>query len=121
MPEMIVCPDSSSSRTLNVGSSRWNRDSALLKLALSARLLGATARLITGSGTFIDVIATLTSPDVNVSPDLQSTPKSATISPALASATSSMSSLCIRTSRGTLSFFPVDVFTMLAPLAIVPW
>ena len=121
MPLMIVWPDSSSRRTLNVGSSRWNRESALLKLALSARDLGDTARLITGSGTRMEVIATFVPGSANVSPLVQSTPKSATISPAFASTTSSSSSECMRTKRGTFSFFPVLVLTITPPFAIVPW
>ena len=106
---------------MNVGSSRWKRESALEKPADSERAFGATARDITGSGTFIEVIARLTVPSVKVSPDLHSTPKSATISPADASFTSSISSECMRTSRGTLSFLPVDVFTSELPFAILPW
>jgi hypothetical protein len=37
---------------------------------------------MTGDGTNIDVIARLTVPSVNVSPELQSTPKIAQMSPA---------------------------------------
>lgn len=42
--------------TRKVGSSFWKRLSAFEKLAEASRVLGITARLITGSGTFIDVI-----------------------------------------------------------------
>ena len=43
---------------------------------------GCTANDITGSGTFMEVIVYLTDPSVNVSPDAQSTPNTATICPA---------------------------------------
>jgi hypothetical protein len=61
---------------------------------------------MTGSGTCIEVIDQARwSPSVNVSPDAQSTPKSATMSPAEASVMSSISSECMRTRRPTFTFF----------------
>ena len=42
----------------------------------------STVRLMTGSGTNIDVMATLSVPSVNVSPELQSMPNIAMMSPA---------------------------------------
>lgn len=44
---------------MKVGSSLWNRLSALEKLPAASRVLGRMARLITGSGTFMDVIVYL--------------------------------------------------------------
>ena len=46
-------------------------------------------------------------PSVKVSPDEHSTPNMAQISPAPMLSTSSISSLCILTNLGTLTFFPV--------------
>jgi hypothetical protein len=60
---------------------------------------------MTASGTWIEVIDISTVPSVKVSPELQSTPNSATMSPAPASSMSSISFECIRTSRPTLTFF----------------
>ena len=62
---------------------------------------------ITGSGMCIDVMATLMLPSVNVSPEAQSTPKSATMSPAFVSSMSCISSECIRMRRPTFTFLPV--------------
>ena len=74
MPLMMVCCDSSSWWTRNVGSSFVKRLSALEKLASVARSFGATASEMTAAGTCIDVSVTLTLPSVNVSPELASTP-----------------------------------------------
>jgi hypothetical protein len=60
-------------------------------------------------------------PSVKESPVAQSTPKSATISPALATDTSSISSECMRTSRGTLIFLPLLMCTTTSPFLITPW
>ena len=77
---------------------------------------------MTASGTCIDVIVMLTLPSVNVSPDEQSTPNSATMSPACASVMSFISFECMRTRRGTLTFFWfAEQLTMKSPLAILPW
>lgn len=46
---------------------------------------GETANDTTGSGTFIEVMVYFTDPSVNVSPDAQSKPNTATIWPAWAS------------------------------------
>ena len=53
MPEMIVCPDSSSVRTRNDGSSCARRLSAMPIFSWSALVLGSTATWITGSGKII--------------------------------------------------------------------
>lgn len=65
-----------------MGSSFVNRFSALLKFPLCSLALGATANDMTGSGTDIEVIASLVVPLVKVSPEAHSTPNMATISPA---------------------------------------
>ena len=67
------------------------------------------------------VMARLCFPSVKESMDEHSTPKSATTSPALTSLTSSISSLCMRTRRGTLIFFPVFTLTSHSPFFTVPW
>ena len=46
-------------RTLKVGSSFWNRLRALEKLPEASRVFGMMARLITGSGMFMDVMVYL--------------------------------------------------------------
>jgi hypothetical protein len=77
---------------------------------------------MTGSGTNIDVIATLSSPSVKVSPELQSMPNIATMSPASAlESMSSISSECMRTRRPTLCFLPVRALTISVPFVSVPW
>ncbi len=54
MPEMIVCPVSSSERTRKVGSSSERRVSPAVNLSWSAFDFGSTATAITGSGNVID-------------------------------------------------------------------
>jgi hypothetical protein len=68
-----------------VGSSLVKRLSAFERLVWAWLSLGLIDSSMTGSGTNIDVIVTSMVPSVNVSPDAQSTPKSATMSPADAS------------------------------------
>ena len=82
MPRMMVSPDSSSTPARKVGSSLVKRLSAfdmLISLLLSIGLIDSE---MTGSGTCIEVIATLTVPSVKVSPELHSMPNMATMSPA---------------------------------------
>ena len=68
------------------------------------------------------VSGTLGPGSVNVSPDAQSTPNSATMSPADASAMSFISFECMRTRRGTFTFFcPAEQLTMKSPLETLPW
>ena len=69
--------------------------------------LGLIESEITASGTCIDVIATSSLPSVKESPDAQSMPKSATMSPALDCSISCISSECMRMSRPTFTFFLV--------------
>jgi|TARA_B110000211_G_scaffold227152_1_gene281626 hypothetical protein len=79
---MIVCLDSGSWYVRKVGSSLLKRCNALEKFAEVLVSAGSTDNEITGSGTNIDVIATFNPSDANVSPDEQSTPNMAQISPA---------------------------------------
>lgn len=58
---------------------------------------------------------------VKVSPDAQSIPNRAHMSPAFPSSISSILSLCMRTRRDTLTFFLVRVFMMLVPFFREPW
>lgn len=81
----------------------WKRLMALLNDSRSFCFSGLMASEMTGSGTNMDVSEYLTEPSVNESPDAQSMPKSAQISPACTSSTSTISSACIRTSRGTFN------------------
>src|ERR1051325_2283266 len=121
MPAMMVSLDSGSTQHLNVGSSLVNRLSALDMLISAPESLGLIATEITVAGTNIDVIARVTVQLVNVSPELQSTPKIAQMSPAPALVISSLSSECIRTRRPTLTFLPLRVLTTKSSLLIWPW
>ena len=58
---------------------------------------------------------------MKVSPEAQSMPNRATMSPEAAASMSSISSACMRTRRPTLTLLPVRVLTMVSPLASVPW
>ncbi len=120
IPEMIVCPLSSSLWTRNVGSSRENRCSAFVKLGLF-RDSGTSASETTGSGTNIDVIEYETAPSVNVVPDAHSTPNIATMSPAAPSSTSCISFECMRAMRGTRTRLPSAMLTIESPRRSVPW
>ena len=82
---------------------------------------GVTVSEMTGSGTCIDVIATLSVPSVKVSPELQSMPNIATMSPDEEMSISSISSECMRTRRPTLWRLPVRVLVISFPFASVPW
>ena len=59
MPLMMVCPLSASMPTLKVGSSLVNLFRAFEKAPEDSLFLGATARLMTGSGTVMLVMAYL--------------------------------------------------------------
>ena len=121
MPEMIVSPDSSSKRVRKVGSSFEKRCSAFDRFPSALRSSGLIDRWITASGTWIDVIATLRRFVVKVSPDAQSTPNSATMSPASAALMSSISSECMRTSRPTRTSLPVRGLKIVSPFFSEPW
>ena len=81
---------------------------ALAKLFCMVDLAGHTARLMTGSGTnMLAITRLLLGPEsVKVSIDRQSTPNMAATSPDRASATSSISSECIRTMRLSFTLSP---------------
>ena len=89
MPAINVSPVSESVETRNVGSSRRKRSSALASLLASARRLGAIDNRITGSAATMFSNVIWQPGDVNVSPDAQSIPITAMISPAIADSISS--------------------------------
>ena len=60
-------------------------------------------------------------PSVKVSPEEQSIPNVAMISPASASSISIISFACIRTKRGTLNFLSLDELYMKSPFLTLPW
>ena len=84
---------------------------------------------MTGRGTYMDAMASFRGASLapffgspaKLSMDAQSTPNMATTSPADAASMSSMSSLCMRTRRGTFVLARVRALTMVAPLRSVPW
>ena len=76
---------------------------------------------MTGAGTWIEVSATWKPPVVKVSPEWQSSPKMATMSPGPASWTSSISSACRRTSRPTFVVLPVRVLVIIVSRVSLPW
>ncbi len=105
MPEIKVCPVSSSDLTLNVGSSSDNFIKASPNLSWSALVLGSIAIWITGSGNTIFSNKTLSSSVQRVSPVFVFfNPTIAAISPALISSKSSLLSACIKRILPTLSF-----------------
>ena len=120
MPEMIVSPLSESVCTRKVGSSLVNRPSALPKF-LSFFVFGFSESDTTGSGTNIDVIDWRTLPSVKVVPLRQSTPNMATMSPACAERTSSISLECMRTSLGTRTLEPSTIEWIVSPTSRLPW
>src|SRR6266540_2224764 len=78
---MIVSLLSSSMPARKVGSSRVKRRSAFPMLVSLFESTGLMESEITGSGTCIEVMLSLTLPSVNVSPELHSMPNIATMSP----------------------------------------
>jgi hypothetical protein len=121
MPEITVSPLSWSTPARKVGSSRTKRPSALLKFACDLESFGLIESEITASGTNIEVIATSMLPSVKVSPEAQSTPKSATMSPPAEPSISSISLACMRTSRPTLTRFLVRELVIVRPRESMPW
>ena len=101
----MVCLDSGSTNARNVGSSLVNLFSALLMLSWDFFSAGVSASEITGSGTKIEDRARLRPGVTKVSPDWQSIPNRAVMSPAEASSISSMLSACIRIRRPTRNFW----------------
>lgn len=121
IPAMMVSPVASSVAARKVGSSLVKRASALATFAEAFLSFGVIASLITGSGTCMLLMEHSVRPSVKVSPLAQSTPKSATMSPAWLRSMSSIWFACMRTSRPTLTRFPVRVLTMVSPLRSAPW
>mmetsp|Transcript_11814 Transcript_11814/g.41383 ORF Transcript_11814/g.41383 Transcript_11814/m.41383 type:complete len:272 (-) Transcript_11814:698-1513(-) len=120
MPWMIVSPLSLSTNVRNVGSSLVKRLSALANASCCCVVLGFTEYEMTGSGTNIEVIASM-GPSVKVSPLWQSTPNMATISPAPTESMSSISSACMRTSRGVFMRCRRSTLVITLPRCSVPW
>ena len=121
MPEITVSPLSLSTPEWKVGSSRTKRPRALDMLSWLLVSVGFTESEITGAGTCMELMATSTDSSVKVSPEAQSMPNMATMSPAKASSISSISEACMRPKRPTLCRFLVRLLTMLAPRAMQPW
>jgi hypothetical protein len=93
-----------------------------LRQVLLALPVGELDRVVDdGSGTCIDVSVRLTVPSVNVSPERQSMPNSATMSPGAESSMSSIWFECMRTSRPTFSFSVVRTLWMNIAFLSVPW
>ncbi len=81
MPWMMVWLDSGSTWVRKVGSSLVNRLRALAIRSAALLSTGVMAREMTGSGTKIEVMARFRPGLQKVSPEAQSTPKRATMSP----------------------------------------
>ena len=99
---MMVSFDSGSMYVWNVGSSFVKRFKAFDIWAAAFLSLGLIDKEITGLGTYIEAIETFNPPEVNVSPEAQSTPNKATMSPEPASLMSSIWAAFMRTRRPTL-------------------
>jgi hypothetical protein len=85
MPATMVCPVSSSVRTVKVGSSSARRWSATESFSWSAFVFGSMACLMTGSGKIIssNTICSGSSAETSVSPvPVSESPMAATSSPA---------------------------------------
>ena len=79
---MMVSPLSGSRVTRKVGSSLVKRCSALDMLSWALESTGLTDSEITGSGTYIEVMASRGPSPTKVSPEWQSMPNRPTMSPA---------------------------------------
>ncbi len=121
IPEMSVCPVSSSVRTRKVGSSSDSRCSPLPSLSWSPFVFGSTATEITGSGKVIDSSTIGAVSIASVSPVvvcLRPTP--AAISPAPIISRSSRWFACICRMRPIRSVLPVVVLRTRSPALIWP-
>ena len=121
MPEMSVCPVSSSVVTRKVGSSSARRCRPAPSLSWSAFDFGSTATEITGSGNVIDSSTIGAFSAASVSPVvvfLRPTP--AAISPAMIESRSSRWFACIWRMRLMRSVLPVIVFRTRSPALSVP-
>ena len=121
IPEIIVCPVSSSDWTLNVGSSSASFWSPSESFSSSALDFGSIATDITGSGKVIDSNWIKSDEADKVSPVLAFlSPTPATISPAQMKSISSLELECILKILPSLSSLPVVVLVTLSPLLSVP-
>src|SRR6266700_1627600 len=121
MPEMMVCPDSSSVRTRNEGSSCARRCSARPIFSWSPLVLGSTATWITGSGNSIFSRKITSSGSHSVSPVVTSLrPTAAAISPARTSLISSRWLACICSRRPMRSLRPRFVLYTVSPELSTP-
>ena len=121
IPEMSVCPVSSSVVTRKVGSSSARRWRPAPSLSWSAFDFGSTATEMTGSGKLIDssTIGALSAESVSpVVVNFRPTP--AAISPALISSRSSRWFACIWRMRLIRSVLPLVVFRTRSPDLIRP-
>ncbi|MCY1179843.1 hypothetical protein D9M73_202600 [compost metagenome] len=116
MPEMMVCPVSSSVFTRNDGSSCASRPRAMPIFSWSALVLGSTAMEITGSGKSMRSRTMGFSRSHRVSPVVTSfMPISAAMSPARTSLISARWLACICTIRPTRSFLPFTELSTASP------
>ena len=121
IPEMSVCPVSSSVRTRKVGSSSDRRCRPWPSLSWSPFVFGSTATEITGSGNSIASSLIGAVSTESVSPVVVFlTPTSAAISPAMISSRSSRWFACIWRMREMRSVLPVVVFMTLSPALSTP-
>ena len=121
IPDITVCPVSSSYWTRKVGSSSDNLTKASDNLSWSALAFGSIATETTGSGNSIFSRSMGFSRSQNVSPvEVSFKPTAAAISPANTSSTSSLWSACILTIRPNLSRSPVTVLRTLEPDLALP-
>ncbi len=121
IPEMSVCPVSSSVRTWKVGSSSDRRCSPEPSLSWSAFVFGSIATEMTGSGKFIDSSRIGAESTASVSPVVVCLrPTAATISPAPIDSRSSRWFACICSSRPIRSVLPVVAFRTRSPALTFP-
>ena len=116
IPEIIVCPDSSSELTRNEGSSCASFPSAIDIFSWSGFDFGSTAKDMTGSGNSILSSTTRSFGSERVSPVVTFfNPIHAAMSPARTSLISSLLFECICTILPILSFSSLTVFTTPSP------
>ncbi len=121
IPEMSVCPVSSSVRTRKVGSSSDRRWRPLPSLSWSPFVFGSTATEITGSGKVIDSSTIGAVSIASVSPVVVClSPTPAAISPAPMLSRSSRWFACIWRMRPIRSVLPVVVLRTRSPALIWP-
>ena len=121
IPEITVCPVSSSYLTTNVGSSSASLARPVPSLSWSALVLGSTATEITGVGKLIDSRMIGFAGSASVSPVLEClSPTIATMSPVNAASMSSRWFACICRIRPMRSLRPFVVFSTCEPARRVP-